>query len=245
MKDLSLNPPSSDPVSSIAPTATDDDVPMDYSTSKSLDSIKSQPNHSSHIGNGISAQSSANDLGTNAQSPSVLPFEVSEPQTTVAPLAEDPAVQQPTSNLREHFDTTTVEQSLGIMSQEQSQGLPGKSSLANGIEHRRTIPPGEDSRSTLTADEDVMDMSTPVDERPDSTKIDLPHHPAVPLSEATVSTSSLDPTAQPTTEQEIQPRTDHHAPQATATQKLQPSSQDHIMQDVAVSSGKGSPKSGG
>ena len=170
---------------------------------------------------------------------------LSNPAKELDSTVEDPAVQHPTSDPREHATPISDEQAIQI------KGLKHERDFAQDPELTNEIAEASNGSKEMTHEsapaltlgvEDMMDISTapenatsipepdPLDSKDNSTaakmdvsisNIELPHHPAVPVADGMLPEAPIDPATSPVpTESQLLP------------------SQDQIMQDAPKSPGK-------
>ena len=187
------------------------------------------------------------DIPTTNDDDTLINSAPSESQTIVPPANPDPAVHQPTSDLRASTEPVSMETATEIKEEKLRQDLAADSELASRIAQNeeplkeRTLSP------KLTADEDSMDVSTPPKVDPghietgsadvsmgnapdlesavDTSDMDIPHHPPIPSIETTATGAPTD---------EIPEVKSLNPPSEQSISRVQ----DQPMQDVPPSPGK-------
>ncbi|MCJ1244031.1 hypothetical protein MMC30_001228 [Trapelia coarctata] len=155
---------------------------------------------------------------------------ISNPPSFAAEGAEDPAVQQPISAVREEGDPAVAEHPT----EAQITAPPEPIQQASGAP---TEPMLSFMSEAAPATDDQMDISTSLDPPPQIENVDIPHHPAVPIINDTLPEAPLDPPSTPATQTPLLSPPDQTSGTA-ANQEMHPSTEDHEMQDAPQSPAK-------
>lgn len=147
--------------------------------------------------------------------------------------AEDPAVQQRISAVREEGDPVAVEHPTEAHLTSLAESSDGNQQASDA----RADPVLSSMSEAVAVTDDQMDISTSIDATPRIENLHVPHRPAVPIVNDTLPETPLDPPATPVTQ------TSHllppdQTPQAAASQETHRLNEDHDMQDVPQSPAK-------
>ncbi|MCJ1472094.1 hypothetical protein MMC13_000741 [Lambiella insularis] len=165
------------------------------------------------------------------------------PPMSKAQLNEDPAVQQPTSDVRYAVEAVT---SGSITDGNNSNGhhvtgvVTAQSVPTNGVPQEGGLEGVVDTSTVAEpnlAVQDPMDISASFDSSPHIKEVNVPHHPPVPTIEGQAPEAPLDPPATPVDNgSQLVPVGEDTL--ATTEQDLQAPSDDHVMQDAPHTQGK-------
>ena len=143
--------------------------------------------------------------------------------------SEPPILEAPISDLRQAPDSVSLEKALEIKDEKEKQDLIADADLADGMAVGGTDPIERHiTESPVVNLEDRMDTADRDEIQEQMSTSELPHHPPVPLAEATQPESSTELSAEPATE---------NAP-ALLNQNTDLLGTDQPMQDVPPSPAK-------
>lgn len=138
--------------------------------------------------------------------------------------AEDPAVQQPISAVREEGDPVVAEHPTEV----HLTSAPADGNATQEVSDGQGDPMLVTTSETAPSTDDHMDTSTSLDATSQIAHVDIPHHPAVPIVNDAPPELPLDPAPTPVTQ----------TSQAAANLEMLPSNEDHHMQDAPQSPAK-------
>lgn len=158
---------------------------------------------------------------------------ISNPPSFNTEGAEDPAVQQRISAVREEGDPVAVEHPTEAHLTSLAESSDGNQQASDA----RADPMLSSMSEAVAVTGDQMDISTSLDATPPIENLHVPNRPAVPIVNDTLPEAPLDPPATPVTQ------TSHlippdQTPQAAASQETHPLNEDHDMQEAPQSPAK-------
>ncbi|MCJ1280737.1 hypothetical protein MMC26_000054 [Xylographa opegraphella] len=229
LKEASANVAASLANSKLTPTMVEGDL-------MTSNGVSSQPTDSNDVTTGTA--SLATSLVSNGVHPELCTqTSLNASESLNLPTSNDPAVQQPISDIRDAIgpdDPVSAKQdddqaAMGVAAAE--------ASVPNGVSDQADLEGDLDMISApdpVSTAEDYMEHSNVLDTAVDAENVHLPHHAAVPSIEGRLQEASLDPPATPVTEQS-QVTTQVDALQPDTNSDMQALTDDQVMQDVPLS----------
>ncbi|MCJ1392450.1 hypothetical protein MMC18_005317 [Xylographa bjoerkii] len=225
-KDSSANLASSLANSKIAAT-TDEGVLL---TSNGVSSQLAESNGVTAGTDSLATLSETNGVYTEISTATLL--DASEPLNLST--SEDPAVQQPISDIREAIEPTDPASAKQNNGQDATPLVKADANVPNGVPDSEGDLDMISAPDPLPAAEDHMEGSSVVDTTVHIENVDLPHHPAIPSIEGRSPEAPLDPPATPAT-QESQATTRIDTLKLATDPDVQASPDDQVMQDAPPS----------
>ncbi|MCJ1381780.1 hypothetical protein MMC17_004891 [Xylographa soralifera] len=198
--------------------------------------VSSQPTESNGVTTGTDSFSSLLETnGVHTEISTATSLNASESLKLSAP--DDPAVQQPISDIREAIEYGDLSTAQQDDEREVTPIVNAEPNVANGVSDPADLEGDLDMISApdpLSVAEDNMESSSGLDTTVHIENVDLPHHPTVPSIEGRSQEAPLDPPATPVTE-ESQATTRVDTLEPGTNSDVQTSTDDQVMQDAPPS----------